>query len=188
MTEGAIRARGAGRRAPWSRRGLAALLALALLAAPSRAAATPTPAATTPGPEDLLAQARAANLVLVAIAAVAEGRDLPGELSPQIREDIARSIAASNAPLAAPARLTAFAPLVPVHWERAPTPTADTARLSARLLGTVTVAHDAAPGQPARTVRRPLARQGVTVALARRGGRWTVTDIRLNSPSGTLAR
>jgi len=53
--------------------------------------------------------------------------------------------------------------------------------LRARLLGTATVAHAAAPGRPARTVQRPLARQGVTIALARRDGRWLVTRVTLTA-------
>ncbi len=173
---------------------LVALLALALLVAPPGVAATPAPAAAPLGPADLLAQARQADLVLVAIAAAAAGRDLPNELSPQIREDIARRIAVDTSS-AGPAHLTAFTPLVPVHWERvppfgerAPSPTADTATLRARLLGTVTVAHDATPGRPVRVAQRPLARQLVSIDLARRDGRWVVTRITVNTASGTLAQ
>jgi hypothetical protein len=162
--------------------------ALALTLAPVGAAAAPTPAPTpaTDGPADRLAQAHQADLVLAAIAAAAEGRDLPAGLSPQVAEDLQRLVVDTT--LGNDARLTAFAPLVPLHWERAsplgsgpPPPGADTVLLRARLLGTATVAHAATPGRPARTVRRPLARQEVTIALARRDGRWLVTRITLTA-------
>jgi len=173
---------------------LVAALAFALPLAPAAASAAPTPAAPAVlGPTDLREQARLANLVLVAVAAAAEGRALPPEFSPQLAEDIARRIAV-NGTTGGPARLTAFAPLVPIHWERvpaagerAPAPTADTARLRARLLGTVTVARDATPGQPARVATRPLARRAIVVTLARRDGRWAVTGVAVDSASGSLA-
>ncbi len=167
---------------------VAAPLALALTLAPVGAAAAPTPALTpaTDGPADRLAQARQAQLVLDALAAAAAGRDLPAGLSPQVAEDIQRL--AVDTTLGNDARLTAFAPLTPIHWERAsplgsgpPPPGADTVLLQARLLGTATVAHAAAPGRPARTVQRPLARQGVTIALVRRDGRWLVTRVTLTA-------
>ena len=184
----------APRRARWPRYALGALLLLALVGTPAGAAATPSPAAPPPiGPADLLAQARLADLVLGAIADATAGRDLPSELSPQVREDIRRRLAA-NGTAGGPARLTAFAPLLPIHWERvppagqqAPTPTADTATLQARLLGTVAVARDASPGVPARTASRPLARRALTIDLARRDGRWVVTRIQTNTASGSLA-
>lgn len=151
-------------------------------------------APATIGPADLLAQARQADLVLAAIAAAAEGRDLPGDLSPQIQEDIRRRIVASDGILG-PARLTAFAPLLPVHWEReipfgeaAPSPNGDAAHLRAALLGTVTVRYDATPGRSARTARRPLAREVLTVGLARRDGRWVVTRVDVPANVGTLVR
>jgi len=175
-----------GRRARLVAALAAAPLALALTLAQVGAAAAPTPAPTpaTDGSADRLAQAQQAQLVLAAIAAAAAGRDLPAGLSPQVAEDIRRLVVDTT--LGNDARLTAFAPLVPIHWERAspfgsgpPPPGADTVLLRARLLGTATVAHAAAPGRPARTVQRPLARQGVTSALARRDGHWLVTSVTL---------
>jgi len=176
-----------GRRARLVAALAAAPLALALTLAPVGAAAAPTPAPTpaADGPADRLAQARQAQLVLAALAAAA-GRDLPAGLSPQVAEDIQRL--AVDTTLGNDARLTAFAPLTPLHWVRAsplgsgpPAPGADTVLLRARLLGAATVAHAAAPGRPARTVQRPLARQGVTIALDRRDGRWLVTRITLTA-------
>ncbi len=173
-----------GRRARLVAALAAAPLALALTLAPVGAAAAPTPTPATDGPAERLAQAHLAALVLAALAAAAAGRDLPAGLSPQVAEDLQRLVVDTT--LGNDARLTAFAPLVPIHWERAspfgsgpPPPGADTVLLRARLLGTATVAHAAAPGRPARTVRRPLARQEVTIALARRDGRWLVTRITL---------
>ena len=183
-----------GRRARLVAALAAAPLALALTLAPVGAAAAPTPALTpaTDGPADRLAQARQAALVLAAIAAAAAGHDLPAGLSPQIQEDIRRLVIDTT--LGNDARLTAFAPLVPIHWERAsplgsgpPPPGADPVLLRARLLGTATVAHAATPGRPARTVRRPLARQEVTIALARRDGRWLVTRITLTAAQSLAA-
>ncbi len=171
-------------------------LALALALGPAGASAAPTPAPTpaTIGPADLLAQARQAQLALDAIAAAAAGRPLPDGLSPQVAEDVARRIVVNNPTLGDPARLTAFDPALPVHWERrpdagdrTPAPTGDTARLTARLRGTATVAYAAAPGRPARTATRPLARQPVDLTLARRDGGWIITGIAVSTASGSLA-
>jgi len=141
----------------------------------------------------VLAQAQQANLVLAAIAAAAAGRPLPDGLSPQVAEDIARRLVVNDT-FGDPARLTAFAPDGPIHWERlpapgdrAPSPTADTARLTARLVGTVTVARDAVAGRPARATTHPLARQVLTITLARRDGRWAVTAVAVPTASGSLA-
>ena len=165
-----------------------ASLALALALGPTAAATpAPAPAPAPPAPADLLAQARQAQLVLAAIAAAAAGRPPPPGLSPQVAEDIARRLVVDTT-LGNDARLVAFAPDLPIHWERGAAPSPDTATLQARLLGTVTVAGTAGPGRPARTDQRPLARRALVIALARRDGRWVVTDIRVDTGAGGLAR
>ncbi len=170
-------------------------LALALALGPAGAAAAPTPAPTpaTSGPADLLAQARQAQLALDAIAAAAAGRPLPDGLSPQVAEDVRRRLVVNDT-FGNDAHLVAFDPALPVHRERrpaagdrTPAPTGDTARLTARLRGTATVASAAAPGRPARTATRPLARQPVDLTLARRDGGWVVTGIQVSTASGSLA-